>query len=369
MTRSIDRDVGRFKQILRGKVRENLRKYITHGEMIGRTGRELVSIPVPAIDIPHFRHGQKGSGGVGQGEGEVGQPVGKGQGQEGTAKARPATSPALTSARSKSRSRSWPTCWATRSNCPTSSPRAKNRSRAARTSYTSIRQTGPDSLRHFKRTFKRALKRQVTLDNYNFDNPVVIPMREDERFRSWKTVTEPESNAAVIYMMDVSGSMTDDQKEIVRIESFWIDTWLKRQYDGVQRRYIVHDAAAHEVDEDTFYRTRESGGTRIIVGLPGRLADHHPRLSAVRMEHLLLPVLRRRQLGRRQRRLPEVPHGRPAPLLNLFCYGQVESPYGSGDYIRELRKICEKFDNLILSEIDGKEAIYDSIKEFLGTGK
>ena len=36
-----------------------------------------------AIDIPHFRYGQKGSGGVGQGEGEVGQPVGKGQGQEG----------------------------------------------------------------------------------------------------------------------------------------------------------------------------------------------------------------------------------------------------------------------------------------------
>ena len=93
MTRSIDRDVGRFKQILRGKVRENLRKYITHGEMIGRTGRELVSIPVPAIDIPHFRHGQKGSGGVGQGEGEVGQPVGKGQGQEGDGKGKAGDQP------------------------------------------------------------------------------------------------------------------------------------------------------------------------------------------------------------------------------------------------------------------------------------
>ncbi len=63
--------------------------------------------------------------------------------------------------------------------------------------------------------------------------------------------------------MDVSGSMTDDQKEIVRIESFWIDTWLKSQYDGIERRYVVHDAVAHEVDEDTFYRIRESGGTRI----------------------------------------------------------------------------------------------------------
>ena len=47
-------------------------------------------------------------------------------------------------------------------------------------------------------------------------------------------------------MMDVSGSMTDDQKEIVRIEAFWIDTWLKSQYNGVETRYIIHDAAAQK---------------------------------------------------------------------------------------------------------------------------
>ena len=64
-------------------------------------------------------------------------------------------------------------------------------------------------------------------------------------------------------MMDVSGSMGDEQKEIVRIESFWIDTWLRRQYHGIESRYIIHDAMAKEVDRDTFYHTRESGGTMI----------------------------------------------------------------------------------------------------------
>src|SRR4029079_2682454 len=82
MARSIDRDLSRFKQIVRGKVRQQLRKYISNGEMIGRKGRELVSIPVPNIEIPHFRHGQKASGGAGTGEGEIGQPIGKGQGDE-----------------------------------------------------------------------------------------------------------------------------------------------------------------------------------------------------------------------------------------------------------------------------------------------
>ena len=89
MTLHIDRDQQRFKQIVRGKIRDNLRKYITHGEVLGRKGREVVSIPVPNIEIPHFRHGNKGSGGVGQGDGDVGQPIGKspdegdGQGQAG----------------------------------------------------------------------------------------------------------------------------------------------------------------------------------------------------------------------------------------------------------------------------------------------
>ena len=77
MTQSVERDLKRFREIVRGKIRKDLRKYVNHGEMLGRKGRETVSIPVPSIDIPRFRHGDKGSGGTGQGEGEVGQPVGK----------------------------------------------------------------------------------------------------------------------------------------------------------------------------------------------------------------------------------------------------------------------------------------------------
>ena len=71
-------------------------------------------------------------------------------------------------------------------------------------------------------------------------------------------------------MMDVSGSMTDEQKEIVRIEAFWIDTWIKAHYKGVETVYIIHDAAAQEVDEHTFYHTREIGRHQDQLGLrPG----------------------------------------------------------------------------------------------------
>ena len=369
MARSIDRDLGRFKQILRGKVRENLRKYITHGEMMGRTGRELVSIPVPAIDIPHFRHGQKGSGGVAQGEGDVGQPIGKGQGQDGDGQGQAGDQPGAHIREVEISLEELADMLGEALELPRIEPKGKDSLESRKDRYTSIRQTGPDTLRHFKRTFKRALKRQVTLDDYNYEKPIVIPMREDERFRSWKTVTEPESNAAVIYIMDVSGSMTDDQKEIVRIEAFWIDTWLKRQYDGVQRRYIVHDAAAHEVDEDTFYRTRESGGTRISSAYQVAWQIITRDFPPSDWNIYCFQFSDGDNWGEDNESCLKTLTSNLLPSSNLFCYGQVESPYGSGDYIRELRKVVDKFDNLILSEIDGKEAIYDSIKEFLGTGK
>jgi len=76
-----------------------------------------------------------------------------------------------------------------------------------------------------------------------------VPQKEDKRFRSWKEDHEPVANAVILYMMDVSGSMARAE-EIVRIESFWIDTWLRRQYQGLESRYIIHDAVAREVDRE-----------------------------------------------------------------------------------------------------------------------
>jgi uncharacterized sporulation protein YeaH/YhbH (DUF444 family) len=81
MLRKIDRDVKRFKQIVRGVIKKEFRKYLTQGELIGRQGKHIVSIPLPQIEIPRIRFGSKAAGGVGQGEGESGDAL---DGQPGT---------------------------------------------------------------------------------------------------------------------------------------------------------------------------------------------------------------------------------------------------------------------------------------------
>jgi hypothetical protein len=56
-------------------------------------------------------------------------------------------------------------------------------------------------------------------------------------------------------------------------------------------------------------------------------------------------------------------------VSNVFSYGQVESPYGSGQFIKDLREHLKEDDRIITSEIRDRDAIINSIREFLGKGK
>ncbi len=365
----IKRDVGRFKAIVRGRVRENLRKYITHGEMIGRRGKDAVSIPVPSLDVPRFKFGDNGSGGVGQGDGEEGDQVGKpGQGQEGSSGAGgdPGGGHFLEVELTLDELAEM---LGDELQLPRIEPKGTANIQAEKAKYNSIRQTGPESLRHFKRTYMRALRREIATGGYEPKNPVIVPTKADKQYRSWNDVPQPQVNAAVIYIMDVSGSMTDDQKEIVRTEAFWIDTWLGSQYQGVEKRYIIHDAAAKEVDEHTFYHTRESGGTRISSAYTV-CADLMKQQFPVEDWNLyVFQFSDGDNWGDDNRKAFSLLQESILPLVNSFCYGQVESPYGSGDYIDALQQQYGDNERVVLSEIADKDGIYDSIKEFLGKGR
>ena len=369
MLMHIDNDYNRFRQIIKGKIKENLRKYISNGEMIGRKGKDLVSIPLPQIDIPKFRFGDNGRGGASQGEGEAGQPLssgdddGSGQGQAGNLPGQHIREVELTLEELAE-------ILGEELELPNIKPKGKKQIVSEKDKYTGISKVGPESLRHFKRTFRAALKRQIISGQFNIEKPLIVPIKDDFRYRSWKTVASPESNAVIIYMMDVSGSMWDEQKHIVRLETFWLDTWLRHQYKGLETRYIVHDAQAAEVDRDTFFTIRENGGTVISSAYEccAKLidSDYPPEEWNIYTFHFSDGDNWSREDNKT---CAEVLEKHILPRVNLFGYGQVESTYGSGEFIDFLDENIQNRDNMVLSYIPDKDSIYDSIKDFLGKGK
>ncbi|HVY60391.1 MAG TPA: DUF444 family protein [Planctomycetota bacterium] len=369
MVRKIEKDNTRFKQIVRGRIKKELRKYITKGELIGRKGKNLVSIPLPQIDIPRFKYGPKQTGGVGQGDGDVGTPISGDPNQPGQGQGAGET-PGEHMLEVDVELGELAKILGEELELPRIEPRGKKSISSAKERYTGIHRAGPEALRHFKRTYKEALKRQISSGTYDAANPLIIPIREDKRYRSWKVIHQPESNAVIIYMMDVSGSMGYEQKEIVRIESFWIDTWLRSQYREIESRYIVHDASAKEVDQHTFFHIRESGGTKISSAyeLANKLVDEQfpPEEWNIYLFHFSDGD---NWGGDDTRRCVELLEKELIPKANLFCYGQVKSAYGSGQFIKDLRAHFKDSEAVILSEIGSRDEIYDSIKAFLGKGR
>jgi uncharacterized sporulation protein YeaH/YhbH (DUF444 family) len=127
---------------------------------------------------------------------------------------------------------------------------------------------------------------------------------------------------------------------------------------------------AREVDRDTFFRTRESGGTMISSAykLAAKIIESDYPASewniypfhfsdgdnwSVDDTLLCIEIMKRTLL----------------PSANVFCYGQVESPYGSGQFIKDLREHLRGDERIITSEIRDRDAIVGSIRDFLGKGK
>ncbi len=190
MSQRIDLDHGRFRQIIRGKIKQHLRKYISQGEMIARKGNDKVAIPLPSVDIPHFKFGDKQSGGVGQGQGQPGDALGQGKdGKPGAGEAGDRPGEHLTDIEVSLQELA--EIMSEELALPRILPKGSEKIVSLKDKYTGIRSTGPESLRHFRRTFKQALRRQISTSTYDPKNPVIVPIRDDKRYRSWKTSTEP----------------------------------------------------------------------------------------------------------------------------------------------------------------------------------
>ena len=136
--------------------------------------------------------------------------------------------------------------------------------------YNDIAKTGPESLRHNRRTMLQALKRLSSTGDINklhkvpgFDVPIkmITPINSDKRYRQYKIIKKPSSNAVVFFARDGSASMDQYKCDIVSDMCWWIDIWIRRFYKRVESCYIWHDVTAQEVNQNKFYRYRYGGGT------------------------------------------------------------------------------------------------------------
>lgn len=367
-------DQERHKERVRDAIRKNLGSIVSNESIILSDGRKTVKVPMRSLDEFKFRFDHRKQRHVAQGDGKtkVGDVIGK-ENQGGQ--------PGSGSGQGPAGNQGGQDFYETEVNIdelaamifedlqlPFLEERANKAVPARTTRFTEIRRTGAISNLDKRRSIIENLKRNAVEKGRA---KIGGFKKEDLRFKSWEEETRYESNAVVIAMMDVSGSMGEFKKYIARSFYFWMVRFLRTKYDNVEIVFISHHTEAKEVTEEQFFTQGESGGT--VVSSAYKLA---------------LDIIAKRYPTRDWNVYPfhfsdgdnYYSDNEEAVKLadqlittcNLFGYGEIGeegmSTYrrSSGALLSIFKEHLKNQQRFIGVRIDGKEDVYPALKEFFG---
>lgn len=95
--------------------------------------------------------------------------------------------------------------------------------------------------------------------------PFIDPF--DLRYNNRIKVPKPSTKAVMFCILDVSGSMDEQKKDMAKRFFILLYLFLTKAYDHIDVVFIRHHTAAAEVDENDFFHSRESGGTIVSSAL------------------------------------------------------------------------------------------------------
>jgi hypothetical protein len=364
-------DQERHKERVKEAVRKNLGSIVSNEAIILSDGRRTVKVPIRSLDEYKFRFDYRKRKQVGQGdgktkvgdviarEGQPGQGQGKGQaGQDAGAEYYEAEVDLDELAAMIFEDLQLPFL----------EEKAKKAVQAKTTRFNEIRRTGVMANLDKRRMILENIKRNAREHQRARFGDV---RKEDLRFKTWEEDKRYESNAVVLALMDVSGSMGEFKKYIARSFFFWMVRFLRTKYDNVEIVFISHHTEAKEVTEEQFFTQGESGGTVVssayqlaldIINTRYRPQDwniypfhfsdgdnyYSDNEEAVRLADELITT------------------------CNLFGYGEIGEEGASG-YRRSSGALLSIFsdrlkrkDRFIGVRIDDKEDVYPALKQFFG---
>jgi sporulation protein YhbH len=258
--RRAERDRQRHNEKVKEVIKKNLGDIISQQDIITADQGKIVKIPVRGLELPRIRFDNEARERVGQGAGgtkpgdilgrapQPGDGAGKEAGHEPGTDFYEAelTLEELTALVFEDL------------HLPNLEERGVKQILSEHAEFNSISRRGITSNLDRKRTLLEAYKR-----NARQGTPGWEIRNEDRRFKTWEITTEPQRNAVIFAMRDVSGSMGEFEAYICRSFYFWMLRFLKKKYASAEIVFITCHTEAKEVTESAFFSLGDSGGTKM----------------------------------------------------------------------------------------------------------
>src|SRR6266536_1748672 len=254
-------DQERHKEKIREAIKKNLGEIVSEEGIILSDGKKMVRVPIRSLEEYRFRYdpGRQQHAGEGNGKSKVGDVVAQeprpGKGKKGDA--------------GKEAGQDYYEAEITMEELaelifedlglPNLEQKRQQELQTEAVRFTDVRKKGPLTNLDKKRTIMENMKRNASKGEAKFKDI----KSDDLRFKVWEPTIRHQSNAVVIAMMDVSGSMGEFEKYITRSFYFWMVRFLRTKYHNVKIVFITHHTEAQEVEEQAFFELGESGGTRV----------------------------------------------------------------------------------------------------------
>ncbi|MEA2176205.1 MAG: uncharacterized protein QOD00_3797 [Blastocatellia bacterium] len=364
----IDQD--RHKERVKEAIKKNLGSIVSNEAIILSDGKRTVKVPIRALDEYKFRFDYRKKKHVGQGDGKtrVGDVIAR-EGQPGQGSGGPAGSEGGGEYYEAEVNIDEIAALIFEDlHLPFLEEKAKKAVQSKTTRFNEIRRTGVMANLDKRRMILENIRRNAREGGRARFGDV---KKEDLRFKTWEENLRYESNAVVMALMDVSGSMGEFKKYIARSFFFWMVRFLRTKYDNVEIVFISHHTEAREVTEEQFFTQGESGGTVVSSAYQLALdiikARFHPgdwniypfhfsdgdnyysdNEEAVRLAEQLITT------------------------CNLFGYGEIGEE-GASSYRRSSGALLSIFNDRLKKKerfvgvrIDDKEDVYPALKQFFG---
>jgi uncharacterized protein len=357
-------DQERHKQKIREAIKKNLADIVSEESIILSDGKKIVKVPIRSLEEYRFRYdpGRQEHAGEGDGDSQVGDVIAAeprpGRGKRGQAGEEPGvdyyeadvTVDELAAMIFEDLG------------LPFLEEKKLAEMETESVRFTDVRRVGPLANLDKKRTIIENMKRNAAKGDPKFK----AIKNDDLRFKVWEPTIKYQSNAVVIAMMDVSGSMGDFEKYIARSFYFWMVRFLRTKYNNVKIVFISHHTEAKEVTEEEFFTHGESGGTQVSSAYELALQTIQERFNPddwnIYPFHFSdgdnLPWDNERCVGLVQKLMQ---------LCNIFGYGEIrEGHYRSPSTLMSaFSKIQDK--KFIAVTISDKAEVYPALRRFFAT--
>lgn len=358
-------DQQRHKERIKEAIRQNLPNIVSEENIILSDGKHIIKVPVRSLEEYRFRYDyNKGKhAGSGDGDSKVGDVLGKAGGQQGQGPGKgqgPAgEQPGIDYYEAEVALDEIAAMIFEDLGLPNLQEKKLQKIESETIQFTDVRKKGAMSNLDKRRTLMENIKRNAAKG----DARVGDFISEDLRFKTWETRVRYQSNAVVLAMMDVSGSMGEFEKYIARSFYFWMVRFLRTKYNNVEIVFISHHTEAREVTEEEFFHKGESGGTQVSSAYSLALDIMHERFPPDSWNVYPFHFSDGDNLPWDNELCVELVNKMLAES-NLFGYGEIREGYrGSSS---TLMSAFSKVDNpkFTAVTINDKAAVYPALKKF-----